>query len=192
MKFAPLSSLRAVSSNKPFGFCFWSIFNCLVGKVELLLKSLFFFFLLWHEFPPSAVPPGAACRPSTAHCFLSLPSMPCEQLPVALPLASLHFSYLPTVINAPLCIYHTLAMRKETALCHQYLLQDITIYSHQPVCTVRSCCLFLVLFYNSQLEPSPLETEAAHSFSSCCTPAEWRMCCSISCIAFFCNSLTMQ
>lgn len=42
MKFAPLSSLGAVSSNKPFGFFFWSIFNCLVGKAKLLLKSLIF------------------------------------------------------------------------------------------------------------------------------------------------------
>lgn len=42
MKFAPLSSLGAVISNKPFGFFFWSIFNCLVGKAKLLLKSLIF------------------------------------------------------------------------------------------------------------------------------------------------------
>lgn len=42
MKFAPLSSLGAVSSSKPFGFFFWSIFNCLMGKAKLLLESLIF------------------------------------------------------------------------------------------------------------------------------------------------------
>lgn len=66
MKFAPLSSLGAVISNKPFGFFFWSIFNCLVGKAKLLLESLIFL--------------------SSAVTWISPFSSPPPPLPTALPL----------------------------------------------------------------------------------------------------------
>lgn len=74
MKFAPLSSLGAVISNQPFGFFFWSIFNCLVGKAKLLLQSLIFLSsaVTWIS-PFFQSSPSAAYRPSTARSFQQSP-----------------------------------------------------------------------------------------------------------------------
>ena len=107
VKFAPLSSIGPVSSNKPFGFFFWSIFNCLVGKAALLLKSLIFFSsaVTWispFSSPPPPLPTDplqlGAFHPSpwyhvNNHRSFLLPAPSCSSL------TFLNTKHLPRVFN---------------------------------------------------------------------------------------------
>lgn len=108
MKFAPLSYLGAVSSNKPFGFFFWSIFNCLVGKAKLLLESLIFLSsaVTWTS-PFSSPPPSLPTDPPLLRAFH--PSPRCHvnnyrslflPAPSRSSLTFLNAKHLPGVFNA--------------------------------------------------------------------------------------------
>lgn len=159
MKFAPLSSLGAVSSSKPFGFFFWSIFNCLMGKAKLLLESLIFSSsaVTWispFSHPPPLLPtdplllraPHPSPRCHVNHYWsLWLPAPSRSSLTFSNP------KHLPGVFNTSWALGPPRRWRKHTPTSSQLLLST---------CLRTSWCWQPGLY--SQCSPFPSSLAKAH------------------------------